>query len=84
MFKRVDIVRLLPGHDTDEYDTFRQGKMSGFVLKNIDAVVSSSNRNTPPEHCVIYYDYTMTYSLVTFPWQHLEFMRSAVIFDDSE
>ena len=84
MFQKGDVVCLLPDHEIDEYDTVRHGKISGFVLTKVNGIVAEPNPNTPPGHHVIYYDYTMSYHLVTIPWQDLQFVRSATMFNDFE
>jgi len=79
MLHMGDVVCLLPGHEAELYHTFRDGITSGFVLKNRLGVVVEPDRDTPGGHYVIYYNYTMTYSLVTIPLRHLHFVRHGAI-----
>ena len=42
-----DVVRLLPGCDVYMYRTYREGRMSGFVLKDRLGVVVGSDPTRP-------------------------------------
>jgi len=79
MLRTGDVVCLLPGHEAELYHTFREGMMSGFVLKNRLGVVVEPHRDTPNGHYVILYNYTMAYTLVTIPLGDLHFVRHGAI-----
>ena len=79
MLRNGDVVRLLPGCEIYTYRTYENGWMSGYVLKDRLGVVVEPHHDTPNGRVVVCYNYTMSCTWVTFPFDHLQLMRDDAI-----